>query len=122
MIIPRTIADIKELERKMKSDPEMDNVWSAADEQNLMANEELVACLQTANEWIFDSFRLDDLTGGFPLPKFAFWMFREHDLISEFKIPVAKLFNFMRRIQAKYEPTLYHNVIHAVDVAQAMHF
>lgn len=122
MIIPRTVDQIKELERRMQRDPEMDKVWTESDEQELMANEPLVTCLSTTNEWIFDSFRLDDLTGGFPLPKFAFWMFREHDLINEFKIPVAKLFNFMRRIQAKYEPTLYHNVIHAVDVAQAMHF
>jgi len=122
MIIPRTIDDIKTLERKMKSDPEMGKVWSAADEEEMLANDELVACLQSANEWIFDSFRLDDLTGGFPLPKFAFWMFREHDLINEFDIPCHKLFNFFRRIQAKYEPTLYHNAIHAVDVAQAMHF
>jgi len=122
MIIPRTVDEIRELERRMEMDPEINKTWTEEDEQELLADDALVACLQTANEWIFDSFRLDDLTGGFPLPKFGFWMFKEHGLLSEFKIPTAKLFNFLRRIQAKYKPTLYHNVIHAVDVAQAMHF
>jgi len=42
--------------------------------------------------------------------------------MNEFNIPVAKLMNFMRVCQAKYRPELYHNVVHTVDVAHAIHF
>jgi len=122
MIIPRTIAEMEELENRMKMDPEMYKAWTDSDEREMLANEQLMACLSTTSEWIFDAFRLDDLTGGFPLPKFAYWLFKEHDLLSQFKIPTYKMFNFFRRIQAKYKPNHYHNVMHACDVAHAMHF
>jgi len=35
------------------------------------------------NEWIYDSFKLDELTGGFPLPKFAYWVFKVQVLLAQ---------------------------------------
>jgi len=123
MIVPRTVAEIEQLKKRQAADPDgMDAGWTDQDEATMMSDDKLIAVLETTNEWIFDAFRLDDATGGFPLPKFAYWIFKEHDLINQFNVKVPKLFNFCRRIQAKYLPNHYHNVIHGVDVAHAMHF
>jgi len=122
MIVPRTIKDIEDLRKKKAANPQLTAGWTDADEEEMMNNKQMIAVLESSNEWIFDSFRMDDVTGGFPLPKFAYWTFKEHDLINQFNVKVPKLFNFCRIIQAKYEPNTYHNVIHGVDVAHAMHF
>merc|ERR1711871_993732 len=123
-IMPRTLKEMEELEGRLKADPDLDKGFSEADEKawDQGQNKLLMEQLETANEWIFDSFKLDELTKGFPLAPFAYFVFLEHDLVNEFHISVPKMFNFFRRIQAKYLPTPYHNVIHAVDVGQAIHF
>lgn len=121
-IVPRSLKDMEELDARLKSDPSLDSGWSNADEDKLAKNTELCACLLSANEWIFDSFKLDELCGGFLVAPFAHFVFKEHDLINEFNISVPKLFNFFRRIQAKYLPMPYHNATHCIDVCQAIHF
>jgi len=122
MILPRSNDEMVELEDRYKLDPELNTLWSQKDEDELMANTEMVNCLNSTSEWIFDSFRLDHHTNGVPIPKFAYWLFKEHNLIEEFKISTPKLIKFFRVIQAKYVPNTYHNSIHACDVAHAMHF
>lgn len=121
-IVPRTLKDMEALEAKLKSDPKLTQGWTDKHEDEYEANTELITHLESANEWIFDSFKLDDLCGGFSLAPFAYFCFKEHDLINEFNIPVSKMFNFFRRIQGKYCPAPYHNAVHAVDVGQAIHF
>lgn len=121
-IVPRTLKEMEALEAKLQSDPNLKSGWTDKHDEAYEKNEKLIACLESANEWIFDSFQLDDLCGGYPLATFAYFCFKEHDLINEFNIPVNKMFNFFRNIQGKYCPAPYHNAVHAIDVGQAIHF
>jgi cAMP-specific phosphodiesterase 4 len=121
-IVPRTLKDIEQLEAKLNSDPNLNSGWNDKHEEALEKNTALTTHLETANEWIFDSFKLDELCGGFSLAPFAYFVFKEHDLLNEFHIVPQKMFNFFRRIQGKYLPRPYHNAVHAVDVGQAIHF
>jgi len=78
--------------------------------------------LKKIDRWDFDIFEFDRITDGNSLKYIFYELLRKYDLLRKFKIPVMTLFNYGDRLQQGYNKhnNLYHNHIHAADVAQTL--
>lgn len=74
------------------------------------------------DEWNFDVFTLQELTGGQTLFVTAYTLFVKYGLLNEFNIDELVLINFLREIESGYHHNSYHNAMHAADVLQVLHF
>jgi hypothetical protein len=70
----------------------------------------------------FDVFALHAATNGHPLSALVPYLFRMHHLTQLYKLQEATLLHFLLTIENGYRPNPYHNVIHAADVTQNVHF
>uniref|UniRef100_A0A9J8CTC4 Phosphodiesterase n=2 Tax=Cyprinus carpio TaxID=7962 RepID=A0A9J8CTC4_CYPCA len=76
------------------------------------------------DKWSFDVFALNESSGDHAL-KFIFYeLLTRYDLISRFKIPVSALVSFVEALEVGYSKhkNPYHNLIHAADVTQTVHY
>uniref|UniRef100_A0A8C1G0S7 Phosphodiesterase n=1 Tax=Cyprinus carpio TaxID=7962 RepID=A0A8C1G0S7_CYPCA len=74
--------------------------------------------------WSFDVFTLNDASGDHAL-KFIFYeLLTRYDIINRFKIPVSALVSFVEALEVGYgkHRNPYHNLIHAADVTQTVHY
>uniref|UniRef100_G3PSX4 Phosphodiesterase n=1 Tax=Gasterosteus aculeatus aculeatus TaxID=481459 RepID=G3PSX4_GASAC len=74
--------------------------------------------------WSFDVFALNDASGDHAL-KFVFYeLFTRYDLINRFKVPVCVLISFVDSLEVGYSKhkNPYHNLTHAADVTQTIHY
>ncbi|KAI4891807.1 hypothetical protein NFI96_028831 [Prochilodus magdalenae] len=80
--------------------------------------------LQHVDKWTFDVFALNEASGDHAL-KFIFYeLLTRYDLISRFKIPISALVSFVEALEVGYSKhkNPYHNLIHAADVTQTVHY
>ncbi|KAL0280312.1 UNVERIFIED_CONTAM: hypothetical protein PYX00_001646 [Menopon gallinae] len=78
--------------------------------------------LSRVNQWPFNAFILDNVTGGRSLPVLCVHLFHWYGLLDHFKLDVVRCWKFFSLIEEGYHSTNpYHNSIHATDVTQAMH-
>lgn len=90
---------------------------------NLMkTREDIVGMFDKVDEWNFDVFGLDKLTGGHTLFITAYTLFVKYDFLNKFNIPEDVLINFLKEIEQGYHPNPYHNSMHAADVLQVLHY
>ncbi|XP_053538409.1 dual specificity calcium/calmodulin-dependent 3',5'-cyclic nucleotide phosphodiesterase 1A isoform X3 [Ictalurus punctatus] len=84
----------------------------------------VITVLKHVDTWSFDVFALNDASGEHAL-KFIFYeLLTRYDLISRFKIPISALVSFVEALEVGYSKhkNPYHNLIHAADVTQTVHY
>ncbi|KAM8967339.1 dual specificity calcium/calmodulin-dependent 3',5'-cyclic nucleotide phosphodiesterase 1C isoform 2-T2 [Pelodytes ibericus] len=84
----------------------------------------VIAVLKNVDKWSFDVFALNDASGDHAL-KFIFYeLLTRYDLINRFKIPISALVSFVEALEVGYtkHKNPYHNLIHAADVTQTVHY
>ncbi|KAK7881350.1 hypothetical protein WMY93_029759 [Mugilogobius chulae] len=84
----------------------------------------VISVLKNMDMWSFDVFALNDASGDHAL-KFVFYeLLSRYDLINRFKIPVSSLLSFLDLLQQGYSKhkNPYHNLMHAADVTQTIHY
>ncbi|XP_031439405.1 calcium/calmodulin-dependent 3',5'-cyclic nucleotide phosphodiesterase 1A-like isoform X2 [Clupea harengus] len=84
----------------------------------------VITVLKHVDTWTFDVFALNDASGEHAL-KFIFYeLLTRYDLINRFKIPISALVSFVEALEVGYtkHKNPYHNLMHAADVTQTVHF
>ncbi|KAM7370268.1 hypothetical protein PAMP_011533 [Pampus punctatissimus] len=84
----------------------------------------VITVLKHVDMWSFDVFALNDASGDHAL-KFVFYeLLTRYDLINRFKVPVSALLSFVELLEVGYSKhkNPYHNLMHAADVTQTIHF
>ncbi|KAG7488299.1 hypothetical protein MATL_G00033330 [Megalops atlanticus] len=84
----------------------------------------VIAVLKNVDTWSFDVFALNDASGDHAL-KFIFYeLLTRYDLINRFKIPISALVSFVEALEVGYSKhkNPYHNLMHAADVTQTIHY
>ncbi|XP_039540851.1 calcium/calmodulin-dependent 3',5'-cyclic nucleotide phosphodiesterase 1A isoform X4 [Pimephales promelas] len=84
----------------------------------------VITALKHVDTWSFDVFTLNDASSEHSL-KFIFYeLLTRYDLINRFKIPVSALVSFVEALEVGYSKyrNPYHNLIHAADVTQTVHY
>uniref|UniRef100_A0AAQ4RXV8 Phosphodiesterase n=1 Tax=Gasterosteus aculeatus aculeatus TaxID=481459 RepID=A0AAQ4RXV8_GASAC len=79
---------------------------------------------QHVDKWSFDVFALNEASGDHAL-KFIFYeLLTRYDLISRFKIPISAVVSFVEALEVGYSKhkNPYHNLMHAADVTQTVHY
>ncbi|XP_036102506.1 calcium/calmodulin-dependent 3',5'-cyclic nucleotide phosphodiesterase 1C [Molossus molossus] len=84
----------------------------------------VIEALKDVDRWSFDVFSLNEASGDHAL-KFIFYeLLTRYDLISRFKIPISALVSFVEALEVGYSKhkNPYHNLVHAADVTQTVHY
>ncbi|XP_055086251.1 dual specificity calcium/calmodulin-dependent 3',5'-cyclic nucleotide phosphodiesterase 1A [Periophthalmus magnuspinnatus] len=84
----------------------------------------VISVLKNMDMWSFDVFALNDASGDHAL-KFVFYeLLSRYDLINRFKIPISSLLSFLDLLEEGYSKhkNPYHNLMHAADVTQTIHY
>ncbi|NXM24176.1 PDE1C phosphodiesterase, partial [Oxyruncus cristatus] len=84
----------------------------------------VIGVLKNVDMWSFDVFALNDASGDHAL-KFIFYeLLTRYDLINRFKIPISALVSFVEALEVGYSKhkNPYHNLMHAADVTQTVHY
>ncbi|XP_071417636.1 dual specificity calcium/calmodulin-dependent 3',5'-cyclic nucleotide phosphodiesterase 1C isoform X1 [Pithys albifrons albifrons] len=84
----------------------------------------VIGVLKNVDNWSFDVFALNDASGDHAL-KFIFYeLLTRYDLINRFKIPISALVSFVEALEVGYSKhkNPYHNLMHAADVTQTVHY
>ncbi|XP_044196305.1 calcium/calmodulin-dependent 3',5'-cyclic nucleotide phosphodiesterase 1C [Thunnus albacares] len=84
----------------------------------------VITVLKHVDMWSFDVFALNDASGDHAL-KFVFYeLLTRYDLINRFKVPVSALISFVESLEVGYSKhkNPYHNLMHAADVTQTIHY
>ncbi|XP_074478064.1 dual specificity calcium/calmodulin-dependent 3',5'-cyclic nucleotide phosphodiesterase 1A isoform X1 [Sebastes fasciatus] len=84
----------------------------------------VITTLKLVDTWSFDVFALNDASGDHAL-KFVFYdLLTRYDLINRFKVPISALISFMDSLEVGYSKhkNPYHNLMHAADVTQTIHY
>ncbi|XP_067109961.1 dual specificity calcium/calmodulin-dependent 3',5'-cyclic nucleotide phosphodiesterase 1A [Osmerus mordax] len=84
----------------------------------------VIGVLKHVDKWSFDVFALNEASGDHAL-KFIFYeLLTRYDLISRFKIPISAVVSFVEALEVGYSKhkNPYHNLMHAADVTQTVHY
>uniref|UniRef100_A0A8C6UKP8 Phosphodiesterase n=1 Tax=Neogobius melanostomus TaxID=47308 RepID=A0A8C6UKP8_9GOBI len=84
----------------------------------------VISVLKNVDRWSFDVFALNEASGEHAL-KFIFYeLLTRYDLISRFKIPISAVVSFVEALEVGYSKhkNPYHNLMHAADVTQTVHY
>ncbi|KAM9426939.1 dual specificity calcium/calmodulin-dependent 3',5'-cyclic nucleotide phosphodiesterase 1A-like [Salvelinus alpinus] len=84
----------------------------------------VVAVLKQVDKWSFDVFALNEASGDHALKFIFFELLTRYDLINRFKIPVSAVVSFVEALEVGYgkHNNPYHNLMHAADVTQTIHY
>jgi len=97
---------------------------SMAEKSKFQVPEEVQAYLKNLDNWTFDPFTFNNVTGGHPLRYLGHELFIRYDLLAKFKITTATLDRFLLAIEEGYRrpQNPYHNEFHATDVTHTVHY
>ncbi|XP_072323472.1 dual specificity calcium/calmodulin-dependent 3',5'-cyclic nucleotide phosphodiesterase 1A isoform X2 [Scyliorhinus torazame] len=84
----------------------------------------VIDVLKNVDKCTFNVFALHEASGEHALKFIVYDLFTRYDLISHFKIPVSSLVAFIEALEVGYtkHTNPYHNLIHAADVTQTVHY
>ncbi|XP_068103100.1 dual specificity calcium/calmodulin-dependent 3',5'-cyclic nucleotide phosphodiesterase 1A isoform X2 [Hyperolius riggenbachi] len=84
----------------------------------------VIACLKDIDRWSFNVFSLNEASGEHALKFMVYELFTRYDLINRFKIPASCLVSFVEALEVGYSKykNPYHNLVHAADVTQTVHY
>ncbi|XP_030343922.1 calcium/calmodulin-dependent 3',5'-cyclic nucleotide phosphodiesterase 1A isoform X4 [Strigops habroptila] len=85
---------------------------------------DVMVTFKDVDKWSFDVFALNEASGEHSLKFMMYELFTRYDLLSRFKIPVPNLISFAEALEVGYSKykNPYHNLIHAADVTQTVHY
>ncbi|XP_021254311.1 calcium/calmodulin-dependent 3',5'-cyclic nucleotide phosphodiesterase 1A isoform X3 [Numida meleagris] len=85
---------------------------------------EVIITFKDVDKWSFDVFALNEASGEHSLKFMMYELFTRYDLLNRFKIPVPNLITFAETLEVGYSKykNPYHNLIHAADVTQTVHY
>ncbi|XP_019378599.1 PREDICTED: calcium/calmodulin-dependent 3',5'-cyclic nucleotide phosphodiesterase 1A isoform X3 [Gavialis gangeticus] len=85
---------------------------------------DVILTFKEVDKWSFDVFALNEASGEHSLKFMMYELFTRYDLMSRFKIPVPSLISFAEALEVGYSKykNPYHNLIHAADVTQTVHY
>lgn len=91
---------------------------------NLLPGEEKIlrSLLEQANEWQFDVFKLNEVSGRRPLFVLMDTLMLRHDFYALLGIDKEKFHVFLQRLEGNYKSVPYHCNIHAADVVHGANF
>lgn len=74
----------------------------------------MMEVLAKVDDWQFDAFKLNEVSGGRPLSLLAFALFKRCEMLDKFELDEHKLVKFLMRIEEGYPTGLglgnpYHN-------------
>ncbi|KAK5849718.1 hypothetical protein PBY51_014030 [Eleginops maclovinus] len=84
----------------------------------------VITVIKHLDMWSFDVFALNEASGDHAL-KFVFYeLLTRYDLINRFKVPISALMSFVDSLEVGYSKykNPYHNLMHAADVTQTIHY
>ncbi|KAK1885444.1 Calcium/calmodulin-dependent 3'5'-cyclic nucleotide phosphodiesterase 1C [Dissostichus eleginoides] len=84
----------------------------------------VITVIKHVDMWSFDVFALNEASGDHAL-KFVFYeLLTRYDLINRFKVPISALMSFVDSLEMGYSKykNPYHNLMHAADVTQTIHY
>ncbi|KAM8822472.1 dual specificity calcium/calmodulin-dependent 3',5'-cyclic nucleotide phosphodiesterase 1A-like isoform 2-T2 [Spinachia spinachia] len=86
--------------------------------------QDVITVLKHVDMWSFDVFALNDASGDHALKFVLYELFTRYDLINRFKVPVSALMSFVDLLEVGYSKhkNPYHNLMHAADVTQTIHY
>ncbi|CAH3119216.1 unnamed protein product [Porites lobata] len=95
-----------------------------AEKSKFQVPEEVQVYYKTLDNWTFDPFKFNELTGGHTLRYLGHELFIRYDLMAKFKITTATLDRFLLAIEDGYKrpQNPYHNELHATDVTHSVHY
>uniref|UniRef100_A0A3Q0TBB8 Phosphodiesterase n=1 Tax=Amphilophus citrinellus TaxID=61819 RepID=A0A3Q0TBB8_AMPCI len=84
----------------------------------------VITVLKHIDTWSFDVFALNDVSGDHALKTVFYELLTRYNLINYFKIPIPALISFADSLEMGYSKfkNPYHNLIHAADVTQTIHY
>ena len=82
---------------------------------------QLTAIFQRVDDWQFDSFALEEASGGRPLSCLGFHLLKRSGVMKHFHLDETKLARFLIRIEEGYPNNPYHSRTHAADVLRSLH-
>ncbi|XP_043931190.1 calcium/calmodulin-dependent 3',5'-cyclic nucleotide phosphodiesterase 1A isoform X2 [Protopterus annectens] len=84
----------------------------------------VIASLKNVDKWTFDVFALNEASGDHALKFMVYELFTRYDLISRFRIPISSLVAYVESLEMGYSKhkNPYHNLVHAADVTQTVHY
>ncbi|XP_057219736.1 dual specificity calcium/calmodulin-dependent 3',5'-cyclic nucleotide phosphodiesterase 1A isoform X2 [Malurus melanocephalus] len=85
---------------------------------------EVIVTFKDVDKWSFDVFALNEASGEHSLKFMMYELLTRYDLLNRFKIPVPNLISFAEALEVGYSKykNPYHNLIHAADVTQTVHY
>jgi len=83
--------------------------------------DQVVDILSKVDDWQFDAFKLNEVSGGRPLSYLSFALFKRFNLVENMQMDEHRLVKFLMRVEDRYPNNPYHNRIHAADVLQSLH-
>ncbi|XP_078395900.1 dual specificity calcium/calmodulin-dependent 3',5'-cyclic nucleotide phosphodiesterase 1C-like [Cetorhinus maximus] len=84
----------------------------------------VIDVLKNVDKSTFNVFALNEASGEHALKFIVYDLFTRYDLISRFKIPISSLVSFIEALEVGYmkHKNPYHNLLHAADVTQTVHY
>ncbi|XP_036935812.1 calcium/calmodulin-dependent 3',5'-cyclic nucleotide phosphodiesterase 1A-like, partial [Acanthopagrus latus] len=84
----------------------------------------VITVLKHVDMWSFNVFALNDTSGDHALKIVFYELLTRYDLINHFKVPVSALISFVDSLEVGYSKhkNPYHNLMHAADVTQTIHY
>ncbi|XP_070784033.1 dual specificity calcium/calmodulin-dependent 3',5'-cyclic nucleotide phosphodiesterase 1C-like [Enoplosus armatus] len=84
----------------------------------------VIIVLKHVDMWSFDVFALNDASGDHALKFVLYELLTRYDLINRFKVPISALISFVDSLEVGYSKhkNPYHNLMHAADVTQTIHY
>ncbi|NP_001096444.1 calcium/calmodulin-dependent 3',5'-cyclic nucleotide phosphodiesterase 1A [Xenopus tropicalis] len=84
----------------------------------------VIASMKDVDRWAFNVFTLNEASGEHALKFMVYELFTRYDLTNRFKIPVSNLVSFVEALEVGYSKykNPYHNLVHAADVTQTVHY
>ncbi|GIL91655.1 hypothetical protein Vretimale_9589 [Volvox reticuliferus] len=83
--------------------------------------DEVLDVLGKVDDWQFDAFKLNEVSGGRPLSLLSYALLKRCEVADKFEMDDHRLVKFLMRIEDGYPNNPYHNRIHAADVLQSLH-
>uniref|UniRef100_G3N7F2 Phosphodiesterase n=1 Tax=Gasterosteus aculeatus aculeatus TaxID=481459 RepID=G3N7F2_GASAC len=86
--------------------------------------QDVITVLKHVDMWSFDVFALNDASGDHALKCVFYELFTRYDLINRFKVPGCALISFVDSLEVGYSKhkNPFHNLTHAADVTQTIHY
>ncbi|XP_034025001.1 calcium/calmodulin-dependent 3',5'-cyclic nucleotide phosphodiesterase 1C-like [Thalassophryne amazonica] len=96
----------------------------SSNQSGLIYPPNVMALLKHVDLWSFDVFELNDISGDHALKFVLYELLTRYDLLNHFKVPVSTLMSFVESLEVGYSKhkNPYHNLMHAADVTQTIHY